>query len=89
MALELFLIDGRTFLIAFASKEDRDKIYENLNSRNLVNRISYESDVVLQNTLLRVSITQKVMRKNALLPSTPGKFFNRKILVATWSHFVV
>jgi hypothetical protein len=67
MALELFLIDGRTFLIAFASMEERDKIYNNLNGRNLVNRISYESDVVLQNTLLRVSITQKVRKVQFLV----------------------
>ncbi len=62
MAMELFLIDGCTFLIAFNTKEDRDKAYEMLSGRNLANRISYESDVVLRNTLLRVSITQKWQR---------------------------
>ena len=48
MALEVFLINGCTFLIAFPSKEDRDKVYQMITARSLPNRLSYELDVVLK-----------------------------------------
>ena len=61
-ALELFLINGFTFLIAFASRDDRDKIFQTLSSRNLPNRMAYDSDVILEGSILRASVTQKWQR---------------------------
>lgn len=60
--LEVFLIDGRTFLVAFETRSDRDAVYAILAARPMPSRVAYEVDVVLTGTLLRESVTAKWQR---------------------------
>lgn len=62
MALELFLTNGCTFLLAFHSKDDRDKVFQTITMRELPNRVHYQADVVLRGSLLQDSVTVKWQR---------------------------
>eukprot|EP01119_Soliformovum_irregulare_P013684 TRINITY_DN3666_c2_g1_i3.p1 TRINITY_DN3666_c2_g1~~TRINITY_DN3666_c2_g1_i3.p1 ORF type:complete len:2431 (-),score=776.48 TRINITY_DN3666_c2_g1_i3:1776-9068(-) len=44
-ALEIFLANGKTYLLAFDQQTDRDTVYEQIKSLNTPNRIDYESEV--------------------------------------------
>lgn len=55
--MEIFLTSGRTFLIAFETKGERDAVYNKLLAMNLPNRVDYESEVT--GRLLKMSITDK------------------------------
>lgn len=56
-ALEIFLTNGKTYLLAFAQQTDRDTAYDRIMSLNLPNRVNYESEV--SGGMLKMSITKK------------------------------
>lgn len=56
-AMEIFLTNGKTYLLAFEHLEDRDTVYEQIMSLNLPNRVDYESEV--SGGMLKMSITKK------------------------------
>jgi len=59
-AIEIFLITGKTSLLAFDSTAERDAIYDALLTRELPNRINYDDEV--NGTLLKLSINEKWQR---------------------------
>ncbi|ELR13959.1 Beige/BEACH domain containing protein [Acanthamoeba castellanii str. Neff] len=59
-AMEIFLTTGRTYLLAFPTKQDRNAIYEKLLSLDLPNRVDYETEV--GGNILKRSITEKWRR---------------------------
>lgn len=61
-ALEIFFITGKTFMIAFKKKTERDEIYASLLKMNLPNYVNYESELFLEGKLTKMSITQKWQR---------------------------
>jgi hypothetical protein len=59
-AMEIFLTTGRTYLLAFPTKQNRNAIYEKLLSLDLPNRVDYETEV--GGNILKRSITEKWRR---------------------------
>ena len=56
-ALEIFLTNGKTYLLAFMSVADRDSVYSKVISLSLPNWVNYEDEV--SGSLLRKSINEK------------------------------
>lgn len=59
-ALEIFLVNGRTYLLSFRSTKDRDTVYDMLIiDQKLPNFINYESEVFVSGKWTKMSITDK------------------------------
>lgn len=43
--MEIFLVNGKTYLLAFENEKDRDLAYDNIMSLELPNRVDYEYEV--------------------------------------------
>ncbi len=56
-ALEIFLTNGKTYLLAFETQSERDSVYDKIMSLDLPNRVDYEYEV--SGGMLKKSITKK------------------------------
>lgn len=56
-ALEIFLLTGKTYLLAFENQSERDKVYDQIMALELPNRVDYEYEV--SGGMLKKSITKK------------------------------
>lgn len=43
--MEIFLVNGKTYLLAFENEKERDLAYDNIMSLDLPNRVDYEYEV--------------------------------------------
>lgn len=57
VAIELFLINGKTYLLIFETDQDRDNFYEEILTRDLPNRVNYQEEV--GGGLIKASLTEK------------------------------
>lgn len=59
-ALEIFLVNGKTYLLSFRSTKDRDTVYDMLIAdQKLPNFVNYESEVFISGKWTKMSITDK------------------------------
>ena len=59
-ALEIFLSNGKTYLLSFRSTKDRDAVYDMLIvDQKLPNFVNYESEVFISGKWTKMSITEK------------------------------
>jgi hypothetical protein len=56
-ALEIFLLTGKTYLLAFENQSERDQVYDQIMALELPNRVDYEYEV--SGGMLKKSITKK------------------------------
>src|SRR4051812_39507875 len=56
-SMEVFLINGKTYLLAFENEQDRDSAYDSILSLELPNRVDYEYEV--SGGMLKMSVTKK------------------------------
>jgi WD40 repeat protein len=59
-AVEIFLVNGKTFLLAFEATADRDYLYDTIKMMNLPSLINYEEEA--QGGILKMGITKKWSR---------------------------
>lgn len=59
-ALEIFLVNGKTYLLSFRTTKDRDTVYDMLIAdQKLPNFVNYESEVFISGKWTKMSITDK------------------------------
>eukprot|EP01122_Echinamoeba_exundans_P007392 TRINITY_DN2266_c0_g1_i1.p1 TRINITY_DN2266_c0_g1~~TRINITY_DN2266_c0_g1_i1.p1 ORF type:complete len:3279 (+),score=338.37 TRINITY_DN2266_c0_g1_i1:138-9974(+) len=58
-ALEIFLVNGKTFLFAFEKKKERDGVYEAFLKLELPNFVDFNEEVFISGKWTKTSITEK------------------------------
>jgi hypothetical protein len=58
-ALEIFLVNGKTYLLAFQRKKERDALYELFMKMELPNFIDFNEEVFVSGKWTKTSITEK------------------------------